>query len=184
MALGAKTDAVGRTDGYTIVEVLIAATLLLVISLGILPLFTRAAISNKQGDDSTEVANLNRATVEEFAQLAFNSPALTVDAGVEKVVQQKFLVHSERWVDLAAPDTPADPAIWYRTTTVRQYGWDAVQSVPLDPELLTVDPALERPAGSPSADIVLKEIIVEIERPQKTSIFGAPELSLRVFKTH
>jgi Tfp pilus assembly protein PilV len=53
--------------GLSIVEVLIASALLLIIALGILPLFSRSIISNRQGLDSTEVSNMARTQMEEYA---------------------------------------------------------------------------------------------------------------------
>ena len=72
----------GNTErGLSIVEVMIAAALLLIIALGILPLFSRSIISNRQGLDSTEVSNMARTQMEEYAQLPFNHLMLTVPDG-------------------------------------------------------------------------------------------------------
>lgn len=173
-----------RAGGYSLVELLIAATLMIFIALGILPLFTRSVVSVRRGANATEVGNINRTAVEEYFQLAFNSPELTIDAGTEKITEQKFLAHSRQWVPQSNPELPADPAIWYRTTTVRQYGWNAVSELPTDDTVLTVDPSLALPAGSSGADIILKEIIVDIDQSADPGIFGDAQLTVRIFKTH
>ena len=64
-------DLPGRARGFTLVEVLIAAAILLVVALGILPLFMRSIVSNMEGSDHTQVANAARARAEEFFQLPF-----------------------------------------------------------------------------------------------------------------
>ena len=93
--------------GLSIVEVMIAAALLLIIALGILPLFSRSIISNRQGLDSTEVSNMARTQMEEYVQLPFNHQMLTVPDGSEVlVVEQHYSEKDDKWKD------GKDPAGW------------------------------------------------------------------------
>ena len=120
-----------RAAGLTLIEVLVAALLLLIIALGVLPMFVSAMTSNVSGEQYTEAANYARARAEEFMQMPFSQmdPAnpgapdpnypLNVVAGTEHVVDEYYSRADQIW-KLGAP--PAnDPAKWLRTTTVRQY---------------------------------------------------------------
>lgn len=120
-----------RASGLTLIEVLVAALLLLVIALGVLPMFVSAMTSNVSGEKYTEMANYARARAEEFMQLPFslmdpgnpgaldpNYP-LNVVAGTEHVTNEYYSLADEIWKP-GAP-TAGDPAKWLRTTTVRQY---------------------------------------------------------------
>jgi len=51
----------GRRDaGFSIIEALIAAAILLIIALGLLPLFTRSISDNVSGNDATQATNGSR----------------------------------------------------------------------------------------------------------------------------
>ncbi len=154
--------------GFSLVEVLIAALILLVISLGMVPLFTRAITSNVEGFQSTEVANFARSRAEEFLQYPFNSPPLTLDVG--KDVREVIDYYSEKldkWVDTV--DT-GDVALYTRTTQVRQFAVDDLNT-PL-------------PGGATPAAIQLKEITVTIDGLGIGQRFGtAKSITVRTYKS-
>ena len=125
-----ETNRAGRTrqQGLSLVEVMIAAALLLIIALGILPLFTRSIISNREGLDATEVSNLARTRLEEYVQLPFNDALMDVPGGAtELVVADHFSEKDHEWKVGATP-TGSDHAMFTRTTTVRQYTIDPSQT--------------------------------------------------------
>lgn len=161
--------------GLSIVEVLIASALLLIIALGILPLFSRSIISNRQGLDSTEVSNMARTQMEEYAQLPFNHLMLTVPDGADElIVEQHFSEKDKKW---KAGKDPAggDTALFTRTTTIRQYGID-----PSAPSGLTA----KITGGDPPATIHLKEIQVNVLGRAGGPLGPQKQITVRVFKSH
>lgn len=175
----AGVPGAGRSRaGFTLLEVLIAMALFLVVALGILPLFTQSMTSNLSGRESTVAANFARSRVEQFFQLAFNSADLTIDDGTEKVFEDYYSEQDDEWKDGAAPLDGSDPAVWTRTTTVRQYSSNALEDG-------TLDPATEAlPAGTDPNFIHLKEILVELEGTREGGpLLPAKRIALRALKS-
>jgi hypothetical protein len=67
--------------GFSIIEALIAAAILLIIALGLLPLFTRSISDNVSGNDATQATNGSRTQVEELLNVPFNNDRLAIPAG-------------------------------------------------------------------------------------------------------
>ncbi len=126
-----------KEAGFSIIEGLIAALLLLVVTLGILPLFSRAMNNNVKGSDSTRQANGATDAFETSISLPFNSGAMTVPSGSTSVVANETLALkkiasptggidqtlSNRWelpADLASDDVP----VMTRQHTLRQFSFD------------------------------------------------------------
>ena len=123
--------------GFSVIEGLIAALLLLVVTLGILPLFSRAMNNNLKGNDSTRRSNAAIDSFEAQQGLLFNSGAMTVQpATTETVVLETLALKkiaspsggadtalSSRWELLADLDTGDVPSL-NRQTTLRQYAFD------------------------------------------------------------
>jgi type II secretory pathway pseudopilin PulG len=153
-------------QGFSIIETLIAASILLIIMVGLLPLFIRAVTDNAQGRQSTEVANAARSEVERLMQLGFNHPELTITAGSELETTFYYIPHLKQWKD-STSFTPDGTETFQRVTTIRQYSRSAIAD-----DLLEEDEAL--PAGTDVSQIHLKEIEValagpsEFARPAKT----------------
>lgn len=81
----------GRFErGMSLVEALLAMALLLLVAIGILPLFTRAMVNNAAGGEATAVANHARHRLEEFGQLPFNNLALTIEDGNERLTADVY----------------------------------------------------------------------------------------------
>ena len=59
----------GGEGGFSLIETLIAAALLLILTVFILPLFVNSMWSNVKGLDSTEMTHLSRSGVEDFWEL-------------------------------------------------------------------------------------------------------------------
>ena len=173
--------------GFTILELLVAAGLLLVVLVGLLPLFMRSIMENVEGRESTQVSNHGRSELEIFKQLRFNNPELDITAGTETVVQRYWTlgdpdyVGDEEWVDTV----PAGEfGLWDRTTTVRQYGINGVIDNDLDgiiDQIIGLEDAdydgyLDNPlpGGSLPGAIHLKEVDVAIETQAERAIAGEP----------
>ncbi len=153
--------------GFTLIEVLISAALLLVIAIGILPLFTRSIISNAEGYDHTQVANAARARSEEFFQLPFNSPELTLLAGTKRVYDEYFSEQTRVWVDGTVP--AGEEALWTRTTTIRQYSVNDL-STPLA-------------NTAPAPTVHLKEILVTVQSTRSGPLGMGKQITVQLFKS-
>ena len=154
--------------GFTVIEVLIASVLLLMIAIGVLPLFTRSMVSNAEGFDHSRVANFARARGEEFFQLPFNSPELTLTGGNERVFDEHYSQNKKRWVDGAAVED-GDNALWTRTTTIRQFGVDDL-TAPLD-------------ESASEINVHLKEITVTVESTRAGPLGVGKAITVRLFKS-
>jgi prepilin-type N-terminal cleavage/methylation domain-containing protein len=118
-----KTKGLGRralrvARGFSLIEVLVAAALMLMVALGVLPLFTRSMSNNLQGNDYMQVTNIAKSELERLYELPFSSPDLAVE-GTERVRVQHLKSGSDVWEDGAGPASP--PPQWRRTSTVRQF---------------------------------------------------------------
>jgi len=165
--------------GFSLIEVLIAALLLLVILLGIVPLFLRAMSSRQAGRESTAVGSYARTRAETLLQLPFNHPDLTVPGGAAQLEVVEYL-------DGATHQWSQDPAlapqaIWVRTTRVRQFGSADLLDGDTDGDGNHLD--LPLPGGTNPRSIQLKEIEVAIESPRDGGPLGAAEeITVRVLK--
>ncbi len=126
-----------REAGFSVIEGLIAALLLLIVTLGILPLFSRAMNNNVKGNDSTRQSNAAIDAFESAVALPFNSGDMTVAAGTtETVVTETLalkkvasptggedLALSMRW-ELPGSLVTGDVRVLDRQRTVRQHSFD------------------------------------------------------------
>lgn len=156
--------------GFSVIEVLIAAAIFLIIALGILPLFTQAIRNNMAGRDATDVSNLGKSRVEELLQVPFD--ALQVPAaGTVGVLTEFYSQRDRQWKTFTPPLPTDDPALWLRTTRVRQYSLsdlldDGVANNPL-------------PGNTPVLQIHFKEIEVEVRSANKNPLGSGKSLTLR-----
>lgn len=158
--------------GFSLIEVMVAAAILLVIALGLIPLYTRSIRSNVEGFDYTQVANSARSRADEFFQLPFNSIRLTVPGGQPELQVQDFYSHAEhRWMEQAEWDAAQDDdvALFTRTTTVRQFGVGDIQT-PI-------------PGGQTPEAVHLKEITVAVEGSRTAVLGGGKVIAVRLFKS-
>ena len=155
--------------GFSVIEVLIASAIFLIIALGVLPLFTQAIRSNLSGKDSTDVSNLARSHVEELLQVPFVT--LEVPTGsTEGVTQEYWSSTTKKWVVGSTP-TSGDSALWYRTTTIRQFSLNDLQDNGVADNPL--------PGGTPSGNVHFKEIVVEVRNTPRTLLTGGGAVTVR-----
>jgi prepilin-type N-terminal cleavage/methylation domain-containing protein len=165
--------------GFSLIEALIAAAILLIIALGLLPLFSRSISDNVSGNDATQATNGSRTQVEEMLRVPFHNDRLEIPAGAE-MVQTK-----DSWTAGALDKTGdanegwwTDPTghgtvLWTRTSEVRQYTISDLDDGTLD------DP---KPGGTESAFISFKELTVIVENPKKDLFGGGQGITLKVIK--
>jgi len=177
-----------REAGFSLIEALIAAALLLIISLGLIPLFARSIADNTTGSDSTQATNHGKTQLEELIQAPFGGQEVTVPVGAEMAETRESWAQGdpeevgdadEGWW----PGQPTDKGtvLWERVTRVRQYSISDLDDGKLDNPL---------PGGTQASAVQLKEIEVELENPKRQSILrggsggGAnrSELTLRMIK--
>ena len=160
-----------REAGFSLIEVLVAAAILLVIALGLVPLYVRSIRSNVEGFDYTQVANSAKSRAEEFLQYGFNDARLTVPGGQDSLeVQDFYSVEQDRWVDEADwPPVEDDQVLFTRTATVRQFS--------------ITDLATPIPGGAGSEAVHLKEITVTVEGSRTAVLGGGKRIAVRVFKS-
>lgn len=158
-----------RAAGFSIIEVLVAAAILLVIALSLIPLFSRSLLANKSGADATTTSQFAISRVEALYQLDFNNAVLD-----PAVSNEYYSRRDEEWVAGTAPS--ADPALWTRSTDIAQFNLsdlddDGVFNSPL-------------PVGTDPVFIHIKriEITVDSARDQKNVFGGRAPLVVRTLK--
>ena len=163
-------------SGLSLIEVVLASLILLIIALGVIPMFTRSMASNVSGADSTELANMATERAEEMFQLPFDSPRLTIEQGKTSLVTNEvYTREDDAFVSGTAADAVSDGKLplWTRVTTVQQYNVNdlttpIVASSPLNPD--------------PSAQV--KEIVVAVAGLREGGPLGASRsLTVRVLKS-
>jgi Tfp pilus assembly protein PilV len=165
-----------RERGVSLIEAVIAAGLLLVIAAGILPLFAQSLSNNLAGSDSTAVSNTARSRVEEMIEMPFGSPEITLTAGSALVTNAYFSLADQKWVD--GEETLADPAVWTRTATIRQYSINA-----LDDQKLETSEALTSDADP--GQVHFKELEIAVAGTRLGGPLGpSRRIQVRMLKSH
>ncbi len=158
--------------GFTLIEVLIAAALLLGIALGVVPLFIRGIVSNVEGFDHTQVTNAARDRAEAFYQFPFNSEPLTLLAGTDRIYDEYYSQRDKVWTPGTEADATADSdvALWTRATTIQQFNVNELD-VPLD---FTATPGT----------VHLKEITVAVQSTRHGGPLGPGKwIVVRIYKS-
>jgi hypothetical protein len=172
--------------GFSILEVMVAAALLLIISLGIIPLFARSIRENATGSDYTQGTNGGRSRLEEAKQLPFNSLTLEVpDALTEGVVSEEWAQGATDQVgdDDEGWDTGVGTILWERRTLTHQYSMGALDKQLSD---YTLEEDERRVGGTQATFVQLKEVVVEMQQSERSlDLFGGRRtVVLRVLKPY
>ncbi len=159
--------------GFSLVEVLIAMALLLLIVIGLLPLFTRSMTNNLQGSEATRVTNIVVDDFERLLSLPFDSLPMTLPDGQTTVTaNDALLLESNVWHD-AGSIPPGDAARFLRTATVRQYNVDdLLDNGHLDNPL---------PGGWTPSQVHIKVVDVDVANPRTA---GTPPYRVRVVQAY
>lgn len=106
--------------GFSLIETLIAAAVLLLILIGLLPLFDRSRLNLMQGNDATKSSNAVVDITESLLSNNFNSFSTNVPAGAtESVLTDNWLLDGDTW---SATVPVGDRAQFIRTVTIQQFG--------------------------------------------------------------
>ncbi|MEO6193838.1 MAG: prepilin-type N-terminal cleavage/methylation domain-containing protein [Thermoanaerobaculia bacterium] len=165
--------------GFSIIEALIAAAILLIIALGLLPLFTRSINDNVSGNDATQATNGSRTQVEELLNVPFNNDRMEVPAGAtNSEVKTSYTPGALDKTGDTDEGWWADPAghgtvLWRRTSEVRQYTVSDLDDRYLD------DP---KPGGTEATFVHFKEVTVTVANPKKNLFGNGQGITLKVIK--
>lgn len=196
----ADPPRVSAESGLSLIEALIAMALLLLVAIGILPLFTRSILNNAAGSEATQTANGARVQLEEVTRLPFNNVALRLAGGSELLTRQVYfatdrnVLGDETWVDAGSV---TGQVLYNRATRVRQFGLNA----PIDENADNIVDGFEGLVDgdgngefdNPLADgtdpqfVHFKEVAVEVARPGDRASGGpvgrAPTYRVRAIKS-
>jgi Tfp pilus assembly protein PilV len=155
------------------IEALIAAAILLIIALGLIPLFSRAITDNSNGNDATQATNGGRTQLEDLLGVPFANTKLAV-VGTQTLTSDSFAMGDPAQTGDAKegwwPGTPSDKGtvLWTRATRVRQYSVSDL-TTPL--------------AGDTAANFVqLKEVEVVMTNPKQGILGSGQGITLRILK--
>ncbi len=108
-----------KERGFSVIEVLIASAILLFILLGLLPIFTRSAMSNSSGNQYTQLTNAAKSELERLNDLPIDNVDVAVPNGATELVTTTYYSGASRsWVDSTTLGSQ-DP-VWNRKVSIRQ----------------------------------------------------------------
>lgn len=183
-------------QGFSLVEVLIAMGVIVIVMVGLLPLFMRSVVENIEGKESTLVGNHSRTRMESMGKLTFNNWELDINAGTDRTNQDFYTTGAadrrgdESWV----PTVPGgEIAPWTRNTTVRQFGINRILDNDLDGVIDQIvgledddfDGEFDNPlpAGTTPGAIHLKQLEVNIVGEKEWAQGGeASEITVETLK--
>lgn len=165
--------------GFSVVEAMIAAALLLVIAIGIIPFFSTAMMNNTRGSDSTQASNFTKTVLEDLLQIPFNNQNVAIAAGSNQIVRDQWwsagsreLVGDEGWQDGIASGTPD---VWTRNVTITQHSINDVEDGVIDEPL---------DGSADPINVHLKQIVVTVQssRQAGNALGGGQTFVLRTLK--
>ena len=183
--------SVRSSAGFSMLEVLIAGAILLIISLGLIPLFVQAIRNNETGSDYLQVTNGNKSRMEESIQLPINNETLALPIGATEgqVVDSYAQGDRNRIGDAAEgwwPGIPSDKGqvLWTRTMRIHAF---SINSLDKESGDFAFHPDEREPGTNDPSDLInhnLKEVEVVLESEKDSSLFsGRKRTTFRLLKT-
>lgn len=193
-----RRSAISSEAGFSIIEGLVSMAVLLIVVVGLIPLFTQSMINNLAGSHMTQATNFATDGFEEIFELNFEDGRLTLADGSNGLRiaelfgsgQQVGVPLEEQRIDLdeataVALDTDvvlADFSVgarasaeWMRVITVRQFPISATRD-----QQLTVD---EQLAGDfPANAVNLKLVEITVVSVRDGNIFGQGRTTASIIK--
>lgn len=169
-------------QGFSLIEALIATGILLLIAIGIIPLFATSILNNSRGSDSTTATNHDRSQLEDMMQIPFNSPILTLGGAATQTESDEWWApgdtgmlndSTEGWRSVL-PTTGFVP--WTRQTIVSQYQVSALDAGALQTG------AAENGSTQPN-NVQLKLIQVEVDSGRK-GLNSGEKVVMQVIKAY
>jgi len=151
-----------RQRGFSLIEVLVAALILVLVVLALVPLFAQSMSNTLAGREYSVAAQHGRSRADEYYQLPLESEELLVAPGSQETVSTEYWDPAgDAWSTAA----PAAPTPWRRTTTVRQYN---VNDLLREGRLVN-----ELDGGVPAPQVHLREVVVEVESEREGGPAGS-----------
>jgi Tfp pilus assembly protein PilV len=167
--------------GFTIIEGLVASAILLIVAIGIIPLFASSILNNSRGSDSTQASNFSKSNVENLVSMPFSGAPLTIAAGQTQLkVDDWWKPGNGKINDPTSGWQTGTPSagtlnIWTRNTIVQQYGLDDV--------LTNGAPTTPLDGNTQPNFVQLKVITVNVQSSKPGGILGVGErISLQTIK--
>jgi len=162
--------------GFSMIEALIAAAILLIIALGMIPLFARSMVNNALGSDYTQASTYGKSNLEKAEKMPFETKGLTLVTGtslqtveyVEKSATKGTAVVDQDWTSTV---TNNNALVWTRTTRVRQFKVTAI-----DDGVLSDSEAA--PAGADPIDWQVKEVSSVLDSGKRKAGVQSPLASI------
>lgn len=174
-----ENRSAGSAAGFSMIEVMIAGAILLIISLGLIPLFVQAVRNNETGGDYLQATNGNKARLEEAESLPVNSETLALPVGVtEGSSVESWAQGARNQIGDAAegwwPGTPTGKGqvLWTRTTRIHAFSIGALDQ---DAKDFTLSASERLTGASDTSDLGnqnIKEVEVVLESEKDSSVFG------------
>lgn len=166
-----------RSRGMSMIEVMVASLILLLLALGILPLFTRSMASNTAGAESIQVSNMASERAEELFQLPWSAAEITIPTGDLEVERNEVYTEEDgKFIPGTVSDATSDgkSVRWARVTRIRQFNVNNLN-----------DPLPGEDPTNPTGDVHVKEIQVTVTSlREEGGPLGRPqELTVRLLKS-
>jgi hypothetical protein len=171
----------GAERGFTIIEGLVASAILLIVAIGILPLFASSILNNTRGSDSTTSSNFGKTSIETWETLPFDNISALVPPGQTKLEVDDWWKPGNNNINdptqgwTTTTPSAATLSTWSRTTTVQQFqSIDAVNngdlSTPYD-------------GSTPDEFVELKLVTTTVQSSKQGGILGGGEhITFKVLK--
>ncbi len=158
------------SNGFSLVEVLVASFFMLIVMLGVLPVFTRSLVTNQMAYDNTRAAAFARSEMENYIRSPFDDPSAkpvmdVPSSGSELQTEEYFDTVTKTWIAGAPPSGTRYE--WTKKVTIRQFHISAI-----DDQVLDDAEALQGTAHS--GNVHLKQVLIEIQRGNESSLLGPP----------
>lgn len=148
-----------RQEGFSLIEMLIASFLLLLVVLGLVPLFVQSIKSNESAEETSDLLRAAQLQMEGLVQLPFNDPRITVEDGDEEVTDHSIypttsykLVDEDYGPAADVRNRPVDSEL-----TIRHFNIAAI-----DDGVLDENDALD--AGMSPSLVHFKQIVMDVKR--------------------
>lgn len=191
-----------RQVGFSLLEVLIAAVMLLVIAVGVAPMFSRALQSNTQGGRASVMSTFVVQNIEAVNQTLIDHEDWDIDADVLDLGTRYWdsgnatdndnrTLGAGQWSDV---DTGAGIYLWERTTKLRKYTFADVIPGTIDvdgggqlvslghPELY--DMPLADDDGSNAANVHVVELRVKVEPRRDLTLDLGQKMTVGHFRAY
>jgi Tfp pilus assembly protein PilV len=176
--------------GFSLLEALLSAAILMIVALGLIPLFSNSISNNTTGGETSQATTFTKSQLEQLQELPFNNSSLTIAAGSPDLVTGSYFTRDARtdpnatvalddpaktWQS-TAPSSTTRQLTWTRTTRVSQYDLGA-----LDDGVLADAEKLD---SSQSAQSRFKLIEVQLDSAKNGRALGLGQhLTFRLLKS-